>query len=51
MSWILIQIIIAISLLLSLAQGIYHLAKQQSLIASCSLMGNRWSAKKEEYIY
>jgi len=38
-----------LSLLLSLAQGIFHLAEQQSLIASCSLMKNRWPAKKEDY--
>lgn len=39
---------IALSLLLSLAQGFFHLAEQQSLIALCSLMEKGWSTKKEE---
>lgn len=38
----------AVSLLLSLTQGIFYLAEQQSLIALCSLIKNSWSTKKEE---
>lgn len=42
---------IALSLLLSLAQGIYHLAKQQSLIALRSLMGNGWCFKERRRLF
>jgi len=43
------DVVDAVSLLLSLAQGIFHLAEQQSLIALCSLMKNRWLQRKKVY--